>query len=319
VRSGRFDVLSAPDAAERAADILALAAALPADFARVRRQIEEINQGLVRKLVEDQESRGQVLDEIFTGIDRLEASEAGRSFDGFHALVSDPERSGRFDDDVEAILEREFAEHLAPGQAHSLRRMLPALQATSREVRDVITMLGRSLRRFVQTEEHGQARRVHQLLQAAASAALSASDRARLLEPTGFRLDQASAPLSPLGALGLYDPSARRTLEPLEEAAALPADLEALAALARETDIDFKELRSCVSAAVKARGACTIGEVLEDRPATQGLASVIGLLVLALKHGSPGDGARVERVAWETARGAQRLGTVPVYLFEEEL
>jgi hypothetical protein len=175
------------------------------------------------------------------------------------------------------------------------------------------------LRRFVQTEEHGQARRVHRLLQEAAGAALAASDRARLLDSTEFRLDQASAPLSPLGALGLFDPGARRTLAPLEEAWALPADLEALAALARETDIDFRELRACVSAAVGERGACTIGEVLQTRPATQGLASVIGLLVLALQHGSAGGGDGVDPVSWETAGGERRFGTVPVYLFEEEL
>ncbi|MDR2566759.1 MAG: DUF3375 domain-containing protein [Bifidobacteriaceae bacterium] len=317
VRSGRFEVLAAADAVERAADILALAAALPADFARVRRQIEEINQSLVRRLVEDQDSRGRVLEEIFAGIDQLEESEAGRSFDGFHALVSDPERSGRFDDDVEAILEREFAERLPADQAHALRRMLPTLQDTSREVRDVMTSLGRSLRRFVQSEEHGRARRVHQLLQGAAGAALAASDKARLLDPTGFRLDQTSVATAAIGELSLRDPSTSRSLEPLEEAPSLPADLDALAALARESDIDFRELRESVAAAVRARGACTIAEVLEDRPATQGLASVIGLLVLALKHGSVGDG--VETVRWETAGGQRRRGTVPVCLFEEEL
>ncbi|MDR3360529.1 MAG: DUF3375 domain-containing protein, partial [Bifidobacteriaceae bacterium] len=282
VRSGRFDVLAALDAVERAADILALAAALPADFARVRRQIEELNSDLVRQLIEDQDSRGRVLEDIFAGIDRLEESEAGRSFDGFHALVSDPERSGRFDDDVAAILERDFAEALPTGQAHALRQMLPRLQSTSREVRDVMTTLGRSLRRFVQTEEYGQARRVNKLLQATAAASLTAADNCRLIDPTGFTLDLTSVRIAAVGALSLHDPAESRSLAALEEAAALPADLDLLTALARESDIDFKELRDSVNARLRQAGACTIAEVLAARPATQGLASVIGLLVLAV-------------------------------------
>src|SRR5215203_1247554 len=69
VEAGNYEVLERERALEQARDILALADELPADFARVRGDLERINRDLRARLVEDVSSRGKVLDDVFRGVD----------------------------------------------------------------------------------------------------------------------------------------------------------------------------------------------------------------------------------------------------------
>ncbi|MGN0094916.1 MAG: hypothetical protein ACI38U_02525 [Corynebacterium sp.] len=43
------------------------------------------------------------------------------------------------------------------------------------------------------------------------------------------------------------------------------------------------------------------------------MASVVGLLHLAIRHGTPGDG--VERVTWDDADGQRRTATISRWIF----
>ena len=64
-------------------------------------------------------------------------------------------------------------------------------------------------------------------------------------------------------------------------------DFAELAAQAHESDIDFEELRSNIVASLsRSAGPVTAGQVLAEFPATQGLASIVGLMVLGAEHGA---------------------------------
>ncbi len=92
-------------------------------------------------------------------------------------------------------------------------------------------------------------------------------------------------------------------------------DLAALRLLARETEIDFAELVDAVDRAVLTRGPCSVAEVLELHPATQGVASVIGLLALAASHGVVERDA-IEAIAWTGTDGVRRSAHILVHRFE---
>ena len=83
--------------------------------------------------------------------------------------------------------------------------------------------------------------------------------------------------------------------------------------IVRASEIDLVELTDAVGAVLAERGAATVGEILGEHPATQGLASVVGLLLLARRRGQevPGD----ETVTWRTAGGAERSARIPRFLF----
>lgn len=71
------------------------------------------------------------------------------------------------------------------------------------------------------------------------------------------------------------------------------------------------ELVDAVDDVLSRRSTATVGEVLEEHPATQGLASIVGLLVLAHRHGERVEGPSdtVETVRWRLVgrrAGAER-------------
>ncbi|MGC0252222.1 DUF3375 domain-containing protein [Pseudactinotalea sp. Z1748] len=313
VAAGDFEVLQTDRALERTRDILALTEELPADFARVRTEMEQLNRSLREKLIEQESSRGAVLEDIFRGVDHLAASEAGRTFTGFYSLILDPERSAELEAHLAELLERPFAEEIPARQTRRLRRMLPSLQDASGEIHQVMTAFSRSLRRFVQSQELAQDRRIHRLLRQTLRTAMDLSDTVRPFHRVGPDLDLTSVPMASVGALRLHNPADSEVTEDVTTVEAAPVDVAALRELARTSEIDMKELTDNVAAVLAEAGPSTIGEVLAARPATQGVASVVGLLVLAEQHGTEVGGA--ERVTWTAATGVARVGTVPVYLF----
>ncbi|MFH5823721.1 DUF3375 domain-containing protein [Georgenia sp. AZ-5] len=317
VSAGDFEVLAPERAVERARDILTLAEELPADFARVRSEMEQLNRSLRERLIEQADSRGTVLDDIFRGVDHLAESDAGRSFTGFYSLILDAERSTAFEDDVAGLLDRPFAAELAPAQARVLRRMLPSLQDRSAEVHDVMTAFSRSLRRFVQSQEFQEDRRINRLLREALRDAMGLPDSVPPYQRTTLRLDLAAVPLDSVAVLRLHNPADSETTTDVTTREAPPVDVAALRELSRAAEIDMAELTGNVNDVLARRGPVTIAEVLAERPATQGVASVVGLLVLAEQHAAALDGG--ETVRWTSTTGVPRTGTVPLYLFEEAL
>src|SRR5699024_8079812 len=115
----------------------------------------------------------------------------------------------------------------------------------------------------------------------ALAAGVSAAHHMKPFHQTGQQLALSSVPLASVGALRLHDPGEYAVAEEYAEHAVAEADLEALRALARETEIDFAELTDAVNQAVGQHGTVTVAEVLDQHPATQGVASVIGLVSLA--------------------------------------
>ncbi|MDR0592936.1 MAG: DUF3375 domain-containing protein [Bifidobacteriaceae bacterium] len=316
VRSGQFDVLDAARAAEGVRDVLALLAELPGDFAHVRNQMEQIDRALRRQLIEDVDSRGTVLDEVFSGIDRVRDSDAGRSFDGFYSLLFEAELQERLDADIEALTSREWAGALAADENRSLTRLLPGLQEPSQEIHHAMTALSRSLRRFVQSQDYKESSQVHALLLEAAKAAAAASPKVHLHDPTAFHLALPAVRLRSVSALRPHNPADSRVAEPpAPPEGAPPVDLAYLREAARASEIDMAELTASVRAVVAGRGAATIGEVLAEYPASQGVASVIGLMVLAERLGSEVEGS--EEVAWDSVEGVPRRGAIPIRLFKE--
>ena len=69
---------------------------------------------------------------------------------------------------------------------------------------------------------------------------------------------------------------------------------------------------------VAAVGGATVGEVLGTAPATQGLASVVGLLSLAVANGRV-DSNATERVRWSGVDGVERVADVTTHVFDRRI
>ena len=313
VEAGRYQPLPDVIALERLDEILRLTGEIPGDFAQVSADLERLNRGLREQIIEGAGSRGDVLDHVFEGVDLIEESEAGRSFAAFHALVLDPERAADWDEAVGAILDRGFAQALTRDESLLLRRLMTILQGESSQVRRVMTGFSRSLRRFVESRAYQEHRRLRAALADAQRAALDASRGGRLTEATGYALDASSIPLSSIGAWKLHNPADVRAAESPLPHPNEPLDWEALRRQVRLSEIDFAELRQAVVAVLADQAQATVGEVLAAFPATQGLASVVGLLLLAAAVGRKAAGS--EDVTWLSGSGQRRTVRLDRYVF----
>lgn len=300
VNKGDFEVLAEIQIGERVADIMDMAALIPADFARVRHEISDLNRTLRRQLLDPEESRGEVLEEIFRGVDLISDSDAGRSFNSFFEVLLDQERSSLVDSWIREVLGRDEAANLDSQLRHGLARVFHDMEESSYKVNGEMTGLARSLRHYVTTEEFAESRRMVQLLRATRHEAAMAAQAGEVTA-----LNQMEMPLVRIGmdvrsvaGLRLRNPGEERVEETPQLVKEQELDTEALIQQIRVSEIDFDELEAAIDDILAEQSSATIAEVLRKTPATQGLASVVGLLYIAMREGAPTDLSQV--VEWET-------------------
>ena len=308
-----LDLLDTPRALERVQDILAQARELPSDFARVRAEFEKLNRLLRERVIESEASGREVLDEVFRGVDLIAESDAGRSFAAFSALILDPALGAAFDDDVDRILDRGFADRLTAEQRRFLRRFILTLKSHSAEIHSVMTGFARGLRRYVQSQEFQRDRVMRGLLREALAGAIPAAARIKPYHETSLNLELPSVSVASVGAIRLFNPVEFDASAPIQINEASWVDLPTLRELARDTEIDFDELVGHANDVLAERGACTVAEVLERHPASQGVASIVGLLALAASQGVLTGEA--DTVRWVGTDAVARSAEIPGYRF----
>ncbi|MDO4631394.1 MAG: DUF3375 domain-containing protein [Corynebacterium sp.] len=314
---GYFEVLSATQISERIIDVLELAGTMPADFAQVRTELEDINRSLRRQLLEPEDSRGQVLDDIFRGVDVIAESDAGRRFRDFYGALLEHKKSTPIDDWVTSILKRDNARYLNPELTEQLRQLFQELESEGYQVNMLMTELSRSLRDYVRTQDFTENRRMLELLRETQALAGRAIEHQHL-----GPLVQLQTPLTQIGMnihsinslemKNLGQEMVETLPAPLAEA---HIDTDALFESVRASEIDFEELRGHITGSVADRGQATIGDVLQDYPATQGLASVVGLLYFAMANGTALES--LETVTWDD-NGTPMQAVITGWLFTHD-
>lgn len=315
LRAGEsFEVMPEDKAHERVTEAMMLLDALPEDFARVQVDLEQVNRDLHASLVEDAKSRGAVLEDVFAGVDLLQESDAGRSFTGFYSVLLDAARSSQVEEDIDELLDRDFARTLAPDQRRRLRRMLPTLHESATEIHQTMTRFSRNLRQFVRSRDFVEERRVHAQVRQAAAEVRALLQDTTPIRSTGFALEHSAVMVGSITGLRLHDPSESRITEALEIADEAPVDIEELREIVRRSEIDLEELRANIEGTLGARGDSSIAEVLDLYPATQGVASVVGLVVLAEEGATRLSGDEIAVWRNDDVPWAAR---VPRYLFSQ--
>lgn len=278
--------MSTAQAVEAANELFALALDVPSDFERVRSELDRLHKQLRVDLIEHDGPQGEILDQLFLGVDAIEQSDAGQSFTAFHSLLIDPVQEARFYNSVDDLSTRSFVNAFGTERMAYLQSYLLRLRRESFQVHHAMLDLSRSLRDFVRTRQFEEFRELADRLRRPQRLAAEVAGHVRAHQRLDTHLTLATFTPRSIGQLQLYSPS-ETTAELPEPPADVPTvDLEALRQAIRESEIDLVELTRNVDACLARRGCpVTIADVLADYPATQGLASVVGLLVLAHRHG----------------------------------
>ncbi len=316
IEHGALHVLPAAAALERTREIITLADDLTGDFRRVRDQFEQLNRELRERIMENDGNRGQVLDSLFSGIDLITESEAGRTFSAFWRLLIDPEQSATLEQALDQLMSREFVSRLEPGERRFLLRLTRTLLEQGGIVHEVLQSFARSLKHFVESREFLEQRRLTQLLRRAQRAALSVKEHVNTADTLHYTLTLTSSKLHALSQWALHDPTLQALPGRMADADSAPIDLESVAELVAQSEIDFRSLKSHIRAVLALRSQASIADILLAFPAEQGLGSVIGLLALGSRHGIVA--SHSETVSWTGADARSRGARIPTIYFVKE-
>jgi len=316
IRGGRMPALEGPRALERVREIISLADGLAGDFRRVRDQFEALNRDLRGRIMDEESSRGEVLEALFAGADLIADSEAGRTFSAFWRLLIDPVQSASLDQATESVLSRQFAGTLDVRERRFLLQLTRMLLDQGGMVHEVLQSLARSLKNFVQSREYLEQRRVNQVLRDAQRASLALKDKVKAAEMLAFTLQLSSSRLRSVAQWVLFDPAAQAPGGGMTDGEAALIDLEDVGDLVAQSEIDFRALKANIRAVLEVHSQASIADVLTQFPAAQGLGSVVGYMALGARHGLRGD--RSENVEWLGRDDQRRRARIPTIYFLRE-
>jgi len=317
IEAGHVQVLNDSQALERVREIIMLADDLVNDFRNVRDKFSALNRELREKLMDDSESRGEVLEALFSGVDLIGDSEAGRTFSAFWRLLTDSEQNKSLEEALEILPERAFCKELRKEERQFLRRLISVLLEQGGIVHDVLQNFARSLKNFVQSREFQEQRRINQLLNEAQKAALKLRDVVGVTEKLAFELPLTSCKIRSLSQLSLLDPSTGLSDTLISSAPQADISLELVSDLVAQSEINFAELRSNIFDCLSYAHQVSIGELLDRYPATQGLGSVIGYISLGSRHGLVVT-QQFEHVTWCGSDDVERSARIPLIFFTKD-
>jgi len=316
VGRGVVETLPAERALERARDIIGLADELVADFRRVREDFDQLNRQLRADLLNNEGGRGQVLEQLFAGMDLIGETPAGKTFYAFWRLLTNIEQATIFSESLTEVVTRDFASELGAGEKRFLRNLTSRLLDEGGNVHEVLQTFSRSLRNFVQSREYQEQRRFSIVLRESQRDALAIKEHIRPNQDVGFSLWLPSAQLRSAAQWRLYDPADRAAPGGMEDAPDSSMSLQDIASMVRNSEIDFGVLRHNIYERLQQSSVVGIEELLRVYPATQGLGSVVGYIHLALRHGQVTPSTA--QVSWTGMDEVARSAVVPAVYFLKE-
>lgn len=316
VGTGKVATLDGKRALERVREVIQLADELAEDFRRVRDDFEHLNREFRERIIDDEGERGDVLDRLFEGVDVIAESDAGRSFNAFWNLLNDMEQSAQLDAALESVLSRNFAKKLQRHERQFLRGFTGVMMERGGHVHDVLQQFARSLRGFVQSRGYLEQRRLNQLLKQAQAEALQLRDSVSVRQRTPYTLQLTTSRLRSLSQWRLHDPRNAQVDGSIVRSEGATISLDSVSELVSQSEIDFRSLRRDLHELLAEHDQLSIGQVLERKPAEQGLGSVVGYLSLATRHGVIGE--EHEAVRWKGGDGHWRQARIPLVWFLKE-
>lgn len=317
VKDGRMDTITEVEIKAQIYDLLQMLENLNGDFYRVRDRFRDLSEELHEDILRNDGTASSILNDFFAGYDRIGDSEEGRTFKAFYAFLNDPEAIAQIEDALEALQTRDFWH----GQVNDTDKrdifyMRRRLNDRARETQSVMRLLASSLKHLVQSREYLQNRRLMQLIGEAKREALTVREELSPLTRV-MAVSQSSAELTSCSALRLHDPQSDATVVPMQKSDSPEVNFEALSARVQAAEINYPWLKSCIKDVLKHREVATIADVLFAHPATQGLASVVGLISLAVRFGDVNAELK-EKISWKNRLGETVSATIPTLIFSEQ-
>lgn len=164
-QDGKVPVLDAPEAIERIRDIYTLATGLRADFRRVEDSWRQADKALRQNIINEQQHRGDIVDQLLDGHEALLDTAEGRVFESFQAQLRESVDLNLMRERLREILSHDVSEKaLTLQQQNDLRFLVGRLVNESEVVFQARSRSERDVKGFLKTGLAAEHHRVGQLL-----------------------------------------------------------------------------------------------------------------------------------------------------------
>ena len=264
----------------------------------------------------NEDTRGAILAKFFAGYDAVAESDAGRTFTAFYKFLMSDIATREIDELIEAISERPFWKDVEERRRDVVQEVQPNLKSRARETQRMMSRLAKSLRYFVQSREYQQNRRLTELINQTRRLALLAMQQKAISTYTPvLQVNETFASISSIGATSLFNPENAGDAQELTLQEQTDIDLMSLSERLSASEINYALLKKQIAECLSDRATVSLGEVLERFPARQGLASIVGMIHLALNHAQPPKEGMSEVVHWTDRLGNRKRGRLPRFIF----
>lgn len=317
VKAGHVEAITEVEIKAQIYDLLQMLENLNGDFYRVRDRFRELSEELHEDILRNDGTASTILSDFFAGYDRISESDEGRTFRAFYAFLNDPEAIAQIEDALEALQTRDFwSGAVSENNKRDILYMRRRLNERARETQNIMRLLAASLKHLVQSRDYLQSRCLIQLIGEAKREALDAKEKIQALTKI-TQVSQSSVSVSSNASLDLFDPQTEATVSPMVEASEATVDLQALSARIQAAEINYPWLKDCVADVLSRKEVATVADVLNIHPATQGLASVVGLISLAVRYGEINSELN-EKITWVNRFNETVSAHIPLLLFTQE-
>ena len=313
---GRISTVSDIEVQAQLSDIFAMIEALDGDFLRVRDAFMELAERIHADVLGNEDTRGAILAKFFAGYDAVAESDAGRTFTAFYKFLMSDIATREIDELIEAISERPCWKDVEERRRDVVQEVQPNLKSRARETQRMMSRLAKSLRYFVQSREYQQNRRLTELINQTRRLALLAMQQKAISTYTPvLQVNETFASISSIGATSLFNPENAGDAQELTLQEQTDIDLMSLSERLSASEINYALLKKQIAECLSDRATVSLGEVLERFPARQGLASIVGMIHLALNHAQPPKEGMSEVVHWTDRLGNRKRGRLPRFIF----
>lgn len=317
LQGGTVVTLSDEEQRERLHEVYQLATLLTGDFRRLEDDIRHIDQQLRVDMLQDDATRGSVLEKLLGQEDLLARTEAGRAFEGFFQLLADDNRTTEFREQLRAILDLSIAEALKPRQRQFLARLVRELNRESDRVLKVRRRATENLRAYLESSEFQENRAVSRLLHQLEHAAVGLREQhIPNRRELNLSLNSGSPSLQSISSIRLRLPEEELELGDLQvqQRDSTPSEL----VLDHLETIKVMEIAGAMKLLLQSQGSLSIGQMMQQRPVQGGLEELVAFLRVAQAVKAPST-AQTESVIVQTREGSRLRAKIPSYLLSADM
>lgn len=164
INAGKDKSLTEAEKKEHIRTIYDLARRLPNDFRKLEEETRDIDRSIRIKMIENNSTKGNVLEEVLKEEKRQRKTEYGAAYDGFFKMLCDHDTMISFKSQVDYLLSQPIAKYLTKEQGLFLHNLVDVLVKECDRVKKVRARIDENLRMYIESSDFQENKIINKLL-----------------------------------------------------------------------------------------------------------------------------------------------------------